>query len=321
MSPRILVYGWYGQGNLGDDLFIECFKQLFPTYNFIFTDHITASHLKNVDAVFFGGGSFLTDSPKISAEALDILKKLRIFYIGVGTETKINPVHQELMKLAKLIATRSSVNIDSVKEINPNTILIQDLVYCLPEQSCSNKIKDSILVIPNILVVPKWSDPHWKHVSWDFFKTEFCQLLDEYCKQGYNIKFLPMCINDHWNDQNAAVEIINRMTEGKGSFILNKSVDIQSAIETISKYELVISQRFHGTVLARLARTPCLTIHHHDKLKNIGDYSLSYYGLSKSNVIEQINKSKSFNISDILPIDRDIYNGLVQTVASLMAQV
>jgi polysaccharide pyruvyl transferase WcaK-like protein len=321
MSPKILVYGWYGQGNLGDDLFVECFKKLFPTFNFIFTDHIKASHLENVDAVFFGGGSFLTDKPKISIEALAIIKTLKVFYIGVGAETRINPIHQELMSLAKLIAIRSSINFDLIKIINDNTIIIQDLVYCLSGQSCDNKIKNSILIIPNILIVPKWNDPHWKHVAWDSFKTEFSQLLDEYCLENYKINFLPMCINDYLDDQNAAAEIINGMNEGRKSFILNKDIDIKSVIETISKYELVISQRFHGTVLARLAGTTCLTIHHHDKLKNISEYSLSYYGFSKSEAINQINKSKVANISDVLPIDRNIYDGLVQTVVSLMAQV
>jgi polysaccharide pyruvyl transferase WcaK-like protein len=317
MSKQILVYGWYGHGNLGDDLFIDCFKHLFPSFNFIFTDHISNEHLQNIDAVFFGGGSFLTDRPKITADALEILKGMKIFYIGVGTETKFNDIHQELIGLAKLIATRSSINLDYVKSINPNTIVIPDLVYSLPQRQPVNKIKNSILIMPNILLVPKWNDPHWKHVSWDYFKTEFSQLLDEYSKQGFKINFLPMCADDHLNDNHAAIEIINRMSEGKASLLLNKENNIDSVLDIISRYEISISQRYHGVVLSKLAGTNCLAIHHHDKLKNISEYSLSYYGLSKNSIMDIINKCKGSNINQFVSIDRNIYDGLVQTVMRL----
>lgn len=317
MSIRILVYGWYGQGNLGDELFKDSFKNLFPDYHFIFTDHINDSHLHNIDAVFFGGGSFLTDSPKIKETALSLIKKLPIFYIGVGAETQINPTHQELMKLAKLIAIRSSVNLHNIKKINDHTIVIPDLVFSL-DHRLSSKIEKSILVIPNILVVPKWSDPHWMHCSWDYFKNEFSQVLDEYFAQGYRISFMPMCINDQINDQNASIEIINRMSKRRDHFLLDKPRAIDDALKTISKYEIVITQRYHGFVLSQLARTHCLTIHHHDKLKNTGGNCLSYYGLSKSVLIDQINTIKSSNIVNVLPIDRDIFDNLVRVVRNLI---
>jgi hypothetical protein len=99
---NVLVCGWYGDdgngiGNLGDDLFIRAFRALFPTLTLIFTASITADKLADVDAVFFGGGSFLGGAPSIAINAIPILKTKKLFYIGVGVESYIHPLHLELM--------------------------------------------------------------------------------------------------------------------------------------------------------------------------------------------------------------------------------
>lgn len=314
-NPTILVYGWYHQGNLGDDLFAEAFKHLFPLFNFIFTDHIDPCHLEGIDAVFFGGGSFLGEPIKIFDDAtFETLKQKKIFYIGVGSETEINSRHQQLLMLAELIALRSNINFDNIKKINQNTIVIADLVYSLPANSFSVKIPKSILFIPNISVVPKWDGPHWKHAAWDYFKIEVAQLLEQLSKDKYTINFLPFCINKELNDCYAAGEIINRINDNSEIILLNKPIDIQSSIELISKYQLVITQRYHGTILAEMAGTSCLTIHHHDKLKNSTGARVSYYGINKNSLIEEVNNLLMGRVSKILPIDRNIYTDLKQKV-------
>src|SRR5579864_6412775 len=111
---KVLVYGFYHQGNLGDDLFVEAFQHLFPNVDFNFTESIDVDKLRDVDAVFFGGGSFLLERPNITEAALEVLKKKKVFYLGVGVEADIHPVYMELMSRALLIATRS---IDQVERL------------------------------------------------------------------------------------------------------------------------------------------------------------------------------------------------------------
>src|SRR5271169_6096331 len=112
---KVLVYGWYHQGNIGDDLFIDSYLHLFPDIDFVFSDSITTDKLRDVDAVFFGGGSFLFDRPTISNEALQNLSSKKIFYLGVGVEADIHDTHQKLMSQALLIATRSSDQVERLK--------------------------------------------------------------------------------------------------------------------------------------------------------------------------------------------------------------
>src|SRR5512135_2835712 len=118
---KVLVYGWYHKFNIGDELFIDCFKKLFPNFDFVFVDQIKSQSLDGIDAVFFGGGSFLGAQPNISNEALEILKKKPVFYLGVGIEHSIHPTHIELLRLSRFNAIRSIDQVDRVKSINPNT--------------------------------------------------------------------------------------------------------------------------------------------------------------------------------------------------------
>lgn len=311
---NILVYGWYFHGNLGDDLFIDAFKQLFPNYNFIFRNTLTLKDLYNVDAVFIGGGSLLENRLDTDDETFCELQKHKILYIGVGTETNIHSQHQLLMRRAQLIAIRSPSSINKITSLNSSVIVIPDLVHCLPPCQSSFKMKHSVLIIPNISLVPKWNDAHWKHVSWDYFKTEFAQFLDQLVNTGHTINFLPMCSSDELDDNNAACEIINKMTRRSNAYLLTRRNNYKAATECISQYEVVISQRYHGIVLANMTQVPCLIIHHHDKLKNMLGSSVPYYGLSKSilmnSLIETINSKIDLN----LPIDRNMFTELIRKV-------
>lgn len=307
---KVLVYGWYGKGNLGDDLFVDAFKHIFPEYNFTFTDHIKLSQLDDMGAVFFGGGSFIGEPLKITPEALEVVKNKNIFYIGVGSETSIHESHQQLIALAKLVAIRSNSQVDVIKKLNSNVIIIPDIVYSLPTNPNSEKISRSILFIPNISVVPKWDSPHWKHAAWDYFKIELAQALDVLSKEKYQIKFLPFCINKKLNDSYAAGEIINRMCDSVDNMILEQPKDLVSTINLMSKYQISITQRFHGTVLSEMSKTPCLTIHHHDKLKNSAGSKISYYESNKNRLLEEIKLVLDRKVDLVLPIDRDIFISL-----------
>lgn len=287
---NILVYGWYYSGNIGDDLFREAFAELFPSHSFSYTKDITKNNLVGIDAVIFGGGSLLDGEPSITSEASKLLEEKKIFYIGVGTETNIHPTHQSLMKKAKLIASRS-INFDNIKELNSNCIFVPDLVYSLINKKKQlSTIPKSIIVLPNIELVAKWSDPYWKNISWEYFKSQFAQFLDEKVEDGYTLDFLSMCSNNVMNDNWAATEIINKMKNRRSKFnLLNLKANFGSLTHLLSQYSVIISQRFHGIVLAEILNKPYIAIHHHDKIKGCypgrGNF-IPYYEISKHKLVD-----------------------------------
>src|SRR5574338_98571 len=317
MNKKVLVYGWYNQNNLGDELFKDAFKSLFPRFDFLSTDYIRVEHLADIDAIFIGGGSLIGEPLRLASNVtMDDVKKIPIFYIGVGAETGVHDSHKELVSLAKLIALRSYANYDNIKRDNSNVMVIPDLVYNLFGSKAIQKKPNSLLVIPNILVVPKWNSPHWKHAAWEYFKVEFAQYLDELLDKKWTIHFLPFCINNQWNDCFAAGEIISRMSNIKEKALLDKPDNIERSIKLISEYRMVITQRFHGAILSDMAETPCLTIHHQDKLKNAIGAQMPYYGASKARLWDETNELLKNN--KVLPIDRNIFTNLRQTIEKLM---
>jgi hypothetical protein len=319
---KILVYGWYNHLNIGDELFVGAFRKLFPDFQFAFRDTITPSSLEDIDAVFFGGGSFLLARPNISEAALQILKTKKIFYLGVGVEADIHPTHLELISIAKLVATRSQDQLEKLKYFNPNSIWIPDLVYASQsEVEISPKISRSVLVMPNISVVPHSSDPYWAHASWAHFKSEFSQFLDYLVQEGHHIDFLSMCRGPTTNDDWAAGELIAHMVK-RGKYLLQEQpVGIERVTSLISKYNIVITQRFHGIVLSEMTRTPYIAVHHHDKLKYCQPAegtSLSYYNSSKHSFIDAFNSTIKMNFSKSLPIESNIFENLIQEVIGLI---
>lgn len=320
---KILVFGFYFKKNIGDQLFIEAFKYLFSELEFVFTDYIDDSLLQNIDVVFIGGGSFLGSSPNITNSSLNILKNKKIFYIGVGIESEIHPIHLHLISIAQLVATRSLDQIDKIKLLNYNTYFIPDLVYCLQSKvKLQNKINKSVLILPNSNLVPKGSDNHWKHAAWNYFKSEFSQFLDYLVEQKYHLNFLSFCQSDEVHDNWAASEIIGQMNHRNNNFISNDYFEKMEDISNyISKYDTVITQRFHGIVLSEMTRVPYLSISHHDKLKkcnlNEGNF-ISYYGLSKDELIKSFNQTINLKYKSILPINLHLFKDLTKQIVSLI---
>lgn len=322
MKHTILVYGWYGQGNIGDELFKEAFKHLFPEYQFIFTDKITKELLKDISAVFIGGGSFLFAPLKIELGVFNLLKTKKIFYIGVGPETEVHANHLELMQLAKLIAVRSSVNLDKIKSFNQNVLVIPDIVHSLQSLVVKNSPKEkSVLIIPNTAVVPNWSDPNWKHAAWHYFKSEFAQFLDVLIDNKLSINFFAMCQNKKTDDNYAAIEITNYMTNKSTKFLLSDfQSDIKGVSSILSQYNVIITQRFHGIVLAEMVKVPYISLYHHDKLKNSSSNNgtfLSYYGISKAQLLSEFVSIQN-KLSTFIPIETNIFDVLKENVIRII---
>jgi polysaccharide pyruvyl transferase WcaK-like protein len=322
MQPTILVYGWYNQGNIGDELFKEAFQNLLPEYQFIFADRITLNSLKDVSAVFIGGGSFLFAPLNMEIGAFELLKQKKIFYIGVGTETEIHAQHLELMKQAKLLAVRSSARLAHIQSINQNTWVIPDIVYNLQSSVIKNQSQDrSVLFIPNTAVVPGWQDPHWKHAAWNYFKSECAQFLDTLIDWKYSIRFLAMCQNQKSDDLYAAVEIINHMKHRDTNMLLDsKLYGVKEVTSVISQYSTVVTQRFHGIVLSEMTRVPYVSLYHHDKLKHCSPGEgifLSYYGTTKTQLLEGFERAQK-KFSSTIPIETNIFEGLRESVIQLI---
>ncbi len=307
-----LIYGWYGRGNAGDELMKLALENMLRPRGLAlrFVDKIYGSLLHDVEAVIFGGGSILYGAPNVTPDALQVLASgsVPVFYVGVGIETEIHPVHQKLMSVARIIAARERD--------------IPDLVFSLPvPENDSSVEKKGIIVIPNIEVVPVWEDAHWKHVAWEHFKDEFAQAIDVLLDKGVKVSYLLMCNNDQMKDAWATSELIARMKRR------NKPRDIYAGVGTeivplMQSHHAVVTQRYHGIILAEAAGVPYVSIDHHDKLKNAQPsrgMHLSYYGMTKASLISSIESAINSTLKPHL-VSRQVYDDLARKIVEIVGQ-
>lgn len=282
MSNKIIAYGWYNHNNLGDDLMLVALQNLFKT-KIIPTDNICS--IKDCKGIIFGGGSILQDKPNINDDILSKLidKEIPIYYIGIGKETSVHPVHQKLLEVAVIKKFRD--------------VDIPDLVYSL-NFSKNKYTNNKILIIPNVQVVPTWDEAHWKHTAWEHFKNEFAQSLDAL---SVTFDFACFCHNDVMTDIWPISEICARRKRNTKNNIIEYSSLLKSLSNLdssiISNYNCIITQRYHGIVLAEKLGVPYIAICHHDKLKKSKPHRgnfLSYHSIQKSQIISAIENTNKF---------------------------
>jgi polysaccharide pyruvyl transferase WcaK-like protein len=327
-KQQVLVYGYYGKHNLGDELFKEAFQHLFPELHFIFTDHIVPEHLKDIETVFLGGGSLLLNRPDISEQSLAILQNKKIFYLGVGIEEKIDPIHLELMRQAKYIATRSGSKVPYIQEhINSNCEYVPDLVFSLPYVKNDYPPKgfeasNRVLIFPNIYTLPTHQSPHWQHAAWHYFKSEFAQFLDWLVENNYQPSLYSLSHNTTGSDTWAATELLSQMQYRDYQYISPfRLFNFQSIADLIAYSQVLITQRYHGMVLSEIANTPYVAISHHDKLQafpTLNGEIIPYYGFNKQSLIDSFQRAAKKESTHTFPVNPTTFSALREKVISLI---
>jgi hypothetical protein len=307
-SPVVLVYGWYGRANVGDELMKQALQNLFnPSgIGLRFVDSIDAAALAGpgVAGVLFGGGSILYDRPDVSSEALAALASghIDVFYLGVGGETEIHPDHEKLIDVAKVVAFRE--------------LDMPDLVYSLqPDASPLTHQPAGLLFVPNVEVLPAHSDPHWMHVAWEHFKDEVAQALDVCIDRGLQPAFMLMCASEQKEDLWPAAEIMGRMKR-RAPALATYRVDNLEATRLMRHHRVVVTQRYHGIVLAEMSGVPYVSVNHHNKLKLARPHrgtSLSYYGIQKDALIDAVDTALASVIEPYVG-PRELYDRYVNDV-------
>lgn len=311
MTFTLIVHGWYGRGNLGDELIGVAIRELFKPYdvNVQFTQCINTKVLQNADGILFGGGGILGGPPVINNDAFELLLRdqIPIFYVGVGYETNTHPQHQQLLRIAKVIRYRECD--------------MPDLVYSLkiPDDCVQQQTHSGILLIPNIETVPTYQSEHWVHVAWERYKNELAQVLDYFVNKNVKLSFMIMCKNLHMEDTWAASEIIARMKRGgwHKNFIHPSADDPNEICKQLSQFDVIVTQRYHGIILAEMTGVPYVAIDHHDKLKNVTPHSgqhVPYHGVVKSDLISHIENA--LNQQHIVP-----YRPLTNTYDSIIIHI
>jgi len=287
---KVFVFGWYGQNNLGDEVFKISFRQLWPAHDLTFGNTLPKNINTNYDELWVGGGSFL-DQPIINIDSVAI----PIRFIGVGVSSSLPQCNQNALERAKLIVCRDSLSYSNLSN-KSNAILASDLVFARTDLKPLKLQKtNQITIILNDFLTPVGgSVPEWRSLSYYWFLQEFSKILDRFALQDYKIKLLPMCINPRFDDRRIAAAVVGRSQyPHRYEWQLEPVAEMNFRTE-ISRSTFVITQRFHGLIYSLIEQCPCVTICTHDKFnsltRDLNIPGVDYYGLTDITFRETLDK-------------------------------
>lgn len=277
----ILIYGWYNQGNYGDEWFKHTFQTLFSGLNLLFTFDLNKVAQQQYKYMIIGGGNI------VNKNLAEVLKNVKIPYefwsISLSNENE-----RELLIKPEKVIVRDTKSYKYLKD-NFNTFLLPDINFLTPPFENTSKNENGIVIIPNSNVVPNNKTELPKFLEYHRFCTELSRYIDE-TKQ--ELKFVSLQSTDAYDD--------NYIYYATKSYSLNKKFTCSKNEEEFKNFILnskyMISMRYHGLVLGILYNKPTMCIGFHSKLKTFcEDFDLpyiNYYEFSKNRIPENLENTK-----------------------------
>jgi len=295
MRPVILVLGWYGQGNLGDESFRRSFKLLWPAFDFVFSGSVPADQSRFA-AAFIGGGNFLdTNFPGLS------LLTLPVAFVGVGVGSKVSPAFVEVLQRAKAIVVRDEQSVGKLPSgIDPAAVMTaSDLFFARPAHTLPEWRgggSSDVLVMLSEHFMARPNAPAWFSDGWTRFSRSLATALDILLERGMNVTFLPMSASPAHSDVRAAEDVLRQMENRSKALSVSSFVSESMALQAVSRASLTLSLRLHGMIFAAAMGCPFVALCGHDKSHFMAksmkwQHSLDIYTATWRGILQEVDSA------------------------------
>ena len=246
---KILVLGWYHNGNLGDEAFKSAFCALWPAIDFTFDNCLINYQPGVFDGIWVGGGDLLDGD-----QFLDLPTDVPIAVIGVGFRN-LSAKARALLDRAKVVVVRDK---SSHTEYS-RALLAPHLVFGMPSKHQCFSPRRRVTVLLNDFFNPRSDAPYWTHTAHRRFVTEFAKVIEHYVENNYHVVFYPMQTG-RVDDRLAAAQVISALKHPEAVEWVVAPPNENELLRDISSSELIITQRLHGFVYSVICGRPCVII-------------------------------------------------------------
>lgn len=293
---KIGICGYYGMGNIGDEVILKSLKSVllkaFPNSEYIifgkgnlFPFGIRSflkpyRLLKSCDAFVLGGGGLFTDEESIFVSAfwafqglvaLFLRKPLLCLGISVGPVKRINrPLVKYVLRRAKLIVVRDKASQSLLRGWGVESFYFPDLAFLFEEDSEETSARgniqsDRVDVTKKYIVISV--RPFIKNN--DNLYTIFAQFCDTVIEKfGLDIRLIPFQRGVDF-DVKILNTIFDRINNRPHVTVTKFYEDISELIDVIRNAELVVAMRLHAGILAMKANTPFIPLSYMQKVVDL----------------------------------------------------
>lgn len=295
VSKKIIMSGYFGFSNSGDDAIlksiIESFKSLNPYLNikvlskdpvltereygvaavdrFKFFD--VRKSLKASDMLISGGGSLLQDKTSsrsiwyyllIMKLAKRYKKKVFVYSNGVGPINKIfnRNITRRVLNKVDYITLRDKDSYDFIKSIgvnNPNIKVLSDPVFNLKEASDESVREKFVINEVTVLVsIRSWIDD-------EKLIAELSKFLNYLIDEGKNIVFMPMQTP---RDTTISEKIAANL---KSSKIINEKYPVEILMSLMKNANFIVAMRLHAMIYAIHQNVPFIGLSYDPKTETL----------------------------------------------------
>jgi polysaccharide pyruvyl transferase WcaK-like protein len=284
---KVLLLGWYGYNAIGDDIIADVIKQVFRTegekrdislyfapYSVIpsYPRRLYNSFCLKYDLIIIGGGSIVgtdTMSLYLSLFSCDLIKMINIsrnrntplviFGPGFRKESDSLPRKDQLhmkkiFERSALAGVRGPITRDLLMSHH-----IVDQVDIIGDPALSFKPLDVDLSLPNNSIgfnARFMKKGEIQYISNDRIANIFAQLADYFVEEDKHVFFFSFTENNHDSDSEAAKKVIQLMSNKDKPNLIPFNVDTAKTCSMIGKFDFIISQRLHPSILAWVQQIP-----------------------------------------------------------------
>jgi polysaccharide pyruvyl transferase WcaK-like protein len=297
---KILVLGWYGHHNIGDESYKETFRSLFPNHELTFTDSLKESLVGQNDVIILGGGNVLRQG--FLNQLQGIQKPIYGFSLGMEELPQCD------LSFFKHIYTRDIVTLEKLKELNIPCSFIPDAALILEPNAAAGKswlekkfadekcdlYSNIVTVVVNSYMLNGSLNGLARDAfSFIKFSYDFARVIDE---TPASFVFVPFGTQLPFDDRVANSWVAAKCKYWKKNLVVFDRLNYQETLNVIAASNLTISSRLHSSIFSFVAGTPFIDVTHHSKnnlfLQLIGksENSINFWQFDSEELKDKINK-------------------------------